>query len=101
MNRRSVPLLAALVAPGGNAEKAGLRGGSADNYLVSGGRTIFLGGDIILSIDGQAVWTLMDLLGVLESSRPGQTVDLDVLRGGQKLSVPVVLSERPRSPLNW
>ena len=42
-----------------------------------------------------------DLLGVLESSRPGQTVDLEVLRGGQKLSVSVVLSERPRSPLNW
>jgi S1-C subfamily serine protease len=94
-------ILVSRVAPGGNAEKAGLRGGSADSYLESGGRTIYLGGDIILSIDGQTVWTLMDLLGVLESTRPGQTVALQVLRGGQKLSIPVVLSERPRSPAGW
>jgi len=72
LNRRSVPLLAALVAPGGNAEKAGLRGGSADNYLVSGGRTIFLGGDIILSIGGQAVWTLMTCSECWRAAAPGR-----------------------------
>ena len=94
-------ILVSRVAPGGNAENAGLRGGSVDSYLESGGRTIYLGGDIILSIDGQMVWTLMDLLGVLESTRPGQTVALEVLRAGQKLSIPVVLSERPRSPAGW
>jgi S1-C subfamily serine protease len=90
-------LLVSRVVSGGNAEKAGLRGGSADHYLVAGGRTVFLGGDIILSIDRQPVWTLMDLLGGLESTRPGQTVQMEVLRGAQKLSIPVVLAERPRS----
>jgi S1-C subfamily serine protease len=42
----------------------------------------------------------MDLLGALESTRPGQTVRLEVLRGEQKLSIPVVLAERPRS-MGW
>jgi S1-C subfamily serine protease len=90
-------ILVSRVVRGGNAEKAGLRGGSEDNYLVAGGRTVFLGGDIILSIDRLPVWTLMDLLGVLESTRPGQTVQVEVLRGGQKLSIPLALVERPRS----
>jgi S1-C subfamily serine protease len=93
-------ILVSRAVRGGNAEKAGLRGGSEDNYLVAGGRTVYLGGDIILSIDRQPVWTLMDLLGVLESTRPGQTVQLEVLRSGQKQSIPVVLVERPRS-MGW
>jgi S1-C subfamily serine protease len=89
-------LLVSRVVRGGNAEKAGLRGGEPERALTTGGRTVLLGGDVILSVQGLPVWTLMDLLGALESSHPGETVRLEVLRGGGRLTVPVKLVERPR-----
>ena len=61
---------------------------------------MLLGGDVILSIDGLPVWTIMDLLGALETSRPEQTVRLEVVRGKERLTIPVVLGERPRD-LAW
>jgi len=93
-------ILVSRITPGGNAEKAGLRGGNPARSLVTGGRTVLLGGDVILSIDGLPVWTIMDLLGALETSRPEQTVRLEVVRGKERLTIPVVLGERPRD-LAW
>jgi S1-C subfamily serine protease len=81
---------------GGNAEKAGLRGGDPARSLVLGGRTVLLGGDVILSIDGLPVWTVMDFLGALEASRPQQTAQVEVLRGTEKITIPVVLADRSR-----
>jgi S1-C subfamily serine protease len=81
---------------GGNAEKAGLRGGDPARSLALGGRTFLLGGDVILSIDGLPVWTVMDFLGALEATRPEQTAQVEVLRGTEKVTIPVVLGERPR-----
>jgi S1-C subfamily serine protease len=88
-------ILVSRVVPGGNAEKAGLRGGDPSRYLTMGGRTVYLGGDVILSIERLPVWTVMDLLGALESTHPGETIRLEVLRGGQKIMIPVVLAARP------
>jgi len=88
-------ILVSRVTPGGNAEKAGLRGGDPSRYLTTGGRTVYLGGDVILSIERLPVWTVMDLLGALESTRPGETVRMEVLRGEKKITVPVVLAVRP------
>jgi S1-C subfamily serine protease len=42
----------------------------------------------------------MDYLGALEDTRPGQTVELVILRNGSRLTLQVALSERPRS-LGW
>lgn len=88
-------ILVSRVIPGGNAEKAGLRGGNPSRYLTTGGRTVYLGGDVILSIERFPVWTILDLLGALESTRPGETVRMEVLRGEKKITIPVVLSARP------
>ena len=74
-----------------------MRGGDPESYIVAGGTTIYLGGDIILSIAGRPVSTLMDYLGALESTKPGETVELKILRGREQSTVAVTLSERPRS----
>jgi S1-C subfamily serine protease len=90
-------ILVSRVTPGGNAEKAGLRGGDPSRYLTTGGRTVYLGGDVVLGIEGLPVWTVIDLVGALESTHPGETVRLEVLRGGRKITIPVVLAVRPAS----
>ena len=101
VQRASLPanrgILVSQVKRGSNAEQAGLRGGDPESYIVAGGTTIYLGGDIILSIAGRPVSTLMDYLGALESTKPGETVELQILRNGAKTTVAVTLSERPRS----
>ena len=101
VQRASLPtnrgILVSQVKRGSNAEQAGLRGGDPESYIVAGGTTIYLGGDIILSIAGRPVSTLMDYLGALESTKPGETVELQILRGREQSTVAVTLSERPRS----
>jgi S1-C subfamily serine protease len=90
-------LLISRVLRGGNAERAGLRGGDPGSYVTAGGHRVYLGGDVILSIDGLPVWTITDLLGALESTHPGQSVEVEILRGGARLKLTVDLAERPRS----
>jgi len=101
VQRASLPanrgILISQVKRGSNAEQAGLRGGDPESYIVAGGTTIYLGGDIILSIAGRPVSTLMDYLGALEGTKPGETVELKILRGREQSTVAVTLSERPRS----
>ena len=52
-------------------------------------------GDIILSVDGQAVSTNEDIENALKDKTPGQTVQLEVLRQRQRATVSVKLSEAP------
>jgi S1-C subfamily serine protease len=104
VQRASIPanrgILVSQVKRGSNAEQAGLQGGDPESYTVVGGTTIYLGGDIILSLAGRPVSTLTDYLGALESTKPGETVELKILRNGAKTAVAVTLSERPRS-IGW
>jgi S1-C subfamily serine protease len=93
-------ILVSQVKRGSNAEKAGLRGGDPETYIVAGGTAIYLGGDIILSIGGRPVSTIMDYLGALEGSKPGETVELQILRNGARQTINLSLSERPAS-LGW
>ena len=93
-------ILVSQVKRGSNAEGAGLRGGDPENYIVAGGTTIYLGGDIILSIGGRPVSTIMDYLGALEDSKPGETLELQILRNRAEQTITLTLSERPAS-LGW
>lgn len=53
--------------------------------------------DIITSVDGLEVSGMPDLIAYLASStRPGQTINLSVLRDGQTINLPITLSARPR-----
>ena len=84
----------ASVTPGGPADKAGIKGGSQATSLQG----VEAGGDLIVAIDGQPVQTFDSLLSYLLTKKsPGDTVTLTVLRGDQKMDIPVVLGKRPAS----
>jgi S1-C subfamily serine protease len=84
-------LLIVKVAPGGAAERAGLRGGNERAYL--GNIPIMLGGDLIVAIDGENVQDQQDLAQVMNAHRAGDTVKVTVYRGKQKMDVTVTLGE--------
>lgn len=53
------------------------------------------GGDVILSVDGEAVSTLDGLVIRLRVFRVGDSVTIAILRGSEPLELPVTLLERP------
>jgi 2-alkenal reductase len=87
-------VLVATVMPGGPAEQAGVRGGSEEAEVW--GRSVTVGGDIIVAIDGHPVEDFNGLVSYLIlETEVGQTVTLTVLRDGETLQIPVELGERP------
>ncbi len=88
-------ILVSQVLGGGLAEKAGLRGGLSHQAVRSGSSVIYLGGDIIVGINGEAVASLSDFYAALEATRPGDSAELKIVRGRKTMSLKVVLSERP------
>ncbi|MBP5588031.1 MAG: trypsin-like peptidase domain-containing protein [Treponema sp.] len=78
----------------GNADSAGIKGGTqAVRYGARNPRTIYLGGDIIIAIDGEKVATLADYFSLLESKRPGETVTVTVHRNKKDVKINVKLAE--------
>lgn len=84
----------------GNADKAGIRGGDRSKPLRMGRNVIYLGGDIIVKIDGEDVATLADMFAALEDTKPGQVIDVVVLRNGRERVIEVELGARPDN-MNW
>ena len=79
----------------GNAAAAGLKGGSNSSFITVGGMTVYLGGDIIVSIGGMPVRTIQDYFAALEPTDPGEILEVEILRGESNILVDIVLSERP------
>jgi 2-alkenal reductase len=52
-------------------------------------------GDVILAVDGQNIDAQNSFAEILFSYKPGDTVDVDIQRGDQQLTVQVTLGERP------
>jgi S1-C subfamily serine protease len=84
-------LLIVQVVQGGAAERAGLRGGSERAYL--GNTPIYIGGDLIIAIDGEKVQDQQDLSQSMNSHRAGDTVKITVYRGKSKMDFTVTLGE--------
>jgi S1-C subfamily serine protease len=80
------------VQSGSPAAKAGLRAGKTQATI--GGQTVALGGDIITSVDGKQIHTFDDLSGAISAKKPGQTVQLGILRDGKQITVTVTLAAR-------
>lgn len=51
-------------------------------------------GDIVVSIDGAPVTAFEELAGLVQTSFPGQEIELQLMRDGELLTVAVVLGER-------
>ena len=53
-------------------------------------------GDLLLTLDGQPADSVNDMARRIGSATPGQTITLEVLRGGKPLTIDVQIGERPR-----
>ena len=93
-------LLVSELAKNSNADRAGLRGGDTSRPVRYGRDTIYLGGDIIIEIDGFETATIADMFTALEDNRPGEVIEVVVIRKRQKKTIEVELSERAEG-LSW
>jgi S1-C subfamily serine protease len=85
-------LLIVDVTANGPAAAAGLR---AAQVSARRGRYVFSGGDIIVAVDGQPVYSRDDLLIYLEDHfRPGDAVTVTIVREGRTQDVTLTLSAR-------
>jgi S1-C subfamily serine protease len=72
---------------GSPAEKAGIKGTERDDY----GRLIL--GDIITGVNGTPIKQSADLFRLLNRKAVGDTLDVEILRGDEKIHVDVVLED--------
>jgi 2-alkenal reductase len=75
------------------ADQAGLLGGNRMVNTQYG--QLPVGGDVVINIDGTPITTPRDFIAYLETyTRPGDTVQVTVLRDMEELVLPVVLGEK-------
>ncbi|MFM8250121.1 MAG: S1C family serine protease [Planctomycetota bacterium] len=95
-NERGVVLVS--LSAGGPAEQAGLRGFKLVREKKRRGPFTYeeqkidrSQADTIIGVAGQNVRSADDLLSLVESNRPGDTIELTILRDGREVVVPVTL----------
>ena len=82
------------VLPNSPAERAGLKGGTRTAYID--GLQVKIGGDIIVMINGTRIRNGDDLSTYLErNTRPGQNIQITVIRSGKAVNVTLKLGVRP------
>jgi S1-C subfamily serine protease len=87
-------LLIESVVPGGPASAAGLKGGTQNVTIQQ--QEYIIGGDVIVSINGQRVTDYDSFSSYLEEHAvAGQTIQLGIIRNGQYMTIPVLLGTRP------
>ena len=86
-------VLVSEIAKGGNADKAGLRGGTRAAYYGSRRDIIYIGGDVIIGIDDIPVSSIADYYSALESKRPGDEVTVTVRRNRKNVNLKIKLVE--------
>ncbi len=87
-------ILVAAVYRGSPAHLAGIRGGT--RRVRIGNLILPVGGDVIVAVDGEPVFTERELRLLLENRyRVGDQVTVRLVRDGRELEVSVTLAERP------
>jgi putative serine protease PepD len=88
-------VLVSEVVPGGPADKAGIEGGNTEATIE--GSSVTLGGDIITKLNGKPVSGMDQLVNVINGEKPGDEVEVTLLRHGEEKTVTVTLGNRPNS----
>lgn len=87
-------LLIVQLYPGSPLERAGVRG--AQREVILGNQRIYVGGDILVAVAGQPISRLEELEILLEEQfQVGDTVRVELLRDGERLTLDVTLAEEP------
>jgi serine protease Do len=85
-----------VVEPGSPAEKAGIKGGSME--LNVGNNSLLLGGDIVVSVNGETISHPDKFSDVMRSLAVGGKVHLKLFRDREFREVEYALPERPLLP---
>jgi S1-C subfamily serine protease len=83
------------VVKGGPADKAGIEGGNTSATID--GAQVSLGGDIITEVNGKKVAGMDELVEIINAAKPGDSVELKILRDGSTKTATVTLGDRPAS----
>jgi S1-C subfamily serine protease len=88
-------VLVETVQPGSPAAKAGIHDGNVTAQLEGG--EIQIGGDIIVALDGKPITTSDQLATLVGSKKPGDKIQITVLRDGKRKTLTAKLSTRPNT----
>ena len=88
-------ILVSRLQSGGNTEAMGIRAGNRNNAVRYGNTIIYLGGDVIVEIDGTTTHTIAQLYEALEDNKPGDVVNIVYYRGSRRQEGRVTLIQRP------
>jgi S1-C subfamily serine protease len=78
---------------GSPAAVAGIR--SATGQAGNGFRVYPVGGDILVAFEGEPITSIPELAAQIDHFKAGDKVTFTVIRGTQKIDIPVVLQETP------
>jgi S1-C subfamily serine protease len=92
-------ILVSQLVPNGKAQAAGMRGGT--QQVMYGSSVIYLGGDVITSVNGMEVSEYSDLFNAMSNTRPGDKVTVIVNRNGSQIELKVELVERTSELVGW
>jgi S1-C subfamily serine protease len=56
-------------------------------------------GDIITAINGERITRVRNVLDIVAGHKPGDEVEIEVLRDGEAIRLPLTTSERPSLPM--
>jgi S1-C subfamily serine protease len=86
-------VLVASVRAGTGAAKAGLK--AATSQVTVEGETWPAGGDVIVQADGQPIPTIERLVNLIATKKPGDSIDLGIVRGTKRIHLNVKLGRQP------
>jgi putative serine protease PepD len=81
------------IVPNGPADKAGLKGGN--RQVQVGNSLIIIGGDVITELNSAKVNSSDELIRMIRDHRPGDNIELKILRDVRFLRINVILGEKP------
>ena len=86
-------VLVASVRPGTGAARAGLK--PATDQVTVQGESWPAGGDVIVKVDGEPIGSVERLIDVIASKKPGDKIDVEVVRGTSHQTLTINLGRQP------